>query len=343
MEDSMKRKLSKELKVTIKPVNVCDIYEVGNWTNYYPFLKLGYKNDDYQQKYSDITFYIKTKKDILGYCLLYNVVNIDEASRIEVYSRILALYDFAISARAYVRYGIQLMKYIINYAQKNGYSAIAIKKISKYQAFYYFLKRNFKLIEANDCCYIVIDYPRIKLSQKNLVLFNRDNVQIDDIYFLYDLHFSVGKTIINRTLNASEYIKVDRRSGIIKFPSNVKIMNDMIPLNSYTASIIYLVCDMYDRNDIKKMKIAYRIDDPHVFEVYIDDSLYVNKGIDDLLNNKEYVLNMMDKGIKYIYSYIIDYSITGHSFSYKASKLNLNDLIEKHFNNESSNRKLLKK
>lgn len=340
MEDSMKRKISKELKVTIKPVNVCDIYEVGNWTNYYPFIKLGYKNDDYQQKYSDRAFYIKTKKDILGYGLLYNIVNIDEASRIEIYSRILVLYDFAISAKAYVKYGLQLMEYIIKYAEKNGYAAIAIKKISKYQSFYYFLKKNFELIEENDHCYIVINHPRIKFSQKHLVIYSRDNVQIKDIYFLYDLHFSVGKTVINRTLNAREYIKVDRESGIIKFPSNVEIINDKILLNSHTASIIYLVCDMYDKNDIKNMKIAYSISDPYVFEVYIDDSLYVNKDIDTLVSDKEYILNMIDKGIKYFYSYIIDYSINGHFFSYKASRISSNDLIKKMaLKDESNNHK----
>ncbi len=323
----------KKTKVTIEPVNVCDIYEVGNWTNCYPFIKLGYKDDDYQQKYSDVAFYIKTKDDILGYSLLYNAINLDESSTIEAYSQILVLYDFAISARAYAKYGIQLIEYIIDYAQKNGYSAIEIKKIYKYQSFYYFLKRYFKFLELNDICIFLIDYPIIRISQKNLSIYSKDNVQIEDIYFLYDLHFTIGKIIIRRKLNDNELIVVNRRNGLIKFPSNVQIINDEILLNSYTASIIYLVCDMYDRNDIKDMKIVYKMINPSIFEVYVDDSLYVNKTIDDLASDKEYVLNIIDKGIKYIHSYIIDYNINGRSFSYKVAKISTSDLIQMSINN----------
>lgn len=74
----MKKNLIGKSKIVVEPTGVCDTYEVGNWTDYYSFIKLGYKVDAYTSKIFDTSFCIKDNGVIVGYFLAYNVVNVDE-------------------------------------------------------------------------------------------------------------------------------------------------------------------------------------------------------------------------------------------------------------------------
>lgn len=326
----MKKNLIGKSKIVVEPTGVCDAYEVGNWTDYYSSIKLGYKVDDYESKIFDTSFCIKDNGVIVGYFLAYNVVNVDEKSALPLYSRKLVLYDFAISARGYAKYGLILINFLINYAKNNGYKAVEIKKIDKYGFFLDFLRRHFKLKEFDDVCYVMIDQPKIKSAEKYLVIYDNDNVNIDDLYFLHDLKFSVGKRGIKLKLNENECISIDRASGKIAFPSNVEIVRDDVVLNSHTRSIVYLICTAYNENRIENLKIDYSANDPNVFEIYVDDTLYVNKSIPALIENDEYVLAMMKKGIKRIEPCVVNYDINSRAFSYSRGEIGCEELLKIH-------------
>lgn len=324
----MKKNLIGKSKIVVEPTGVCDAYEVGNWTDYYNFIKLGYKVEDYTSKIFDTSFCIKDNGVILGYFLAYNVVNVDKTSALPLYSRKLVLYDFAISARAYAKYGLILIKFLTNYAKNNNYKAVEIKKIDKYSFFLNFLRRHFKLEEFEDVCYIMIDKPKIRLSEKHLTIYNNDNVKIDDLYFLHDLEFSVGKKVIKLELKENEYITIDRASGKIVFPTNVEIVRDDVVLNSHTRSIVYLICTQYEENRVESFKIDYSATNPNVFEIYAGDKLYVNKNIPTLIENVEYALAMTKKGIKRIQPCIVNYDMNSQAFSYSCGGIDCEELLK---------------
>lgn len=315
-----------ESKIVVEPVGVCDIYEVGNWTDYYSFIKLGYKVDDYKSKIFDTSFYIKDNGAIVGYFLAYNVVNVDDQGALPLYSRKLVLYDFAISARAYSKYGLLLINFLIDYAKNNGYKAIEIKKIDKYTFFLDFLRRNFELSEFGDNFYIMIDQPKIKSSEKHLVIYDGDKVSLDDLYFLCDLKFSIGKKTAKLKLKEDEYITISRASGKIAFPPNVEVVRDDVVLNWHTRSIIHLICMLYNENRVEEWKIDYSAESPNAFEIYAGDKLYVNKSISTLTEDAPYVLAMMQKGIKRMEPCIINYDMNSRVFSSSCGGISCEEL-----------------
>lgn len=331
----MKKTLSKKSKISVESIGGDDAYEVGNWTSYDPLLKLGYKVDDYEARIYDMSFCIKDNGAVIGYFKVYDIIIVDENDVLPLYSKKLVLYDFAISARAYTKYGLILINFLINYAKDNGYKAIEIKKVSKFGFFLDFLNRHFKLEECGDKYYFLIDKPKIKPVERHLLIYEGDNVKIEDVYFLYDLGFSVGKKVIALKLNDKESISVDRASGKIKFPTNAEITGDEVILNSHTKSVVFLVRGMYDIGCVKKLKINFSSDHPNVFEAYVGEELYVNKDIRTLIGDKQYVSNMMQKGIRRINPCIIDYDLNGRIISHRHRGMSCEEIIKRH---ESSNR-----
>lgn len=326
----MKKSLNKNQTITLSKVGVCDIYEVGNWTNYYPSVKLGFKRDDYEAKYSDLSFCLKENDNIIGYFIARNVINLNEQDAIPLYSKKLELCDFAVSERAYAKYGLILLDYLLNYAKNNGYRAVVINKQPSFPFFFDFINRHYRFKEFGDSYYAVIDNPKIKQSEKHLTLYETDKISLENIYFLYDLKFSVGKNLVKLKLNANEFISVDRKTGIITFPSNVNLSKDNVVLNSYTKDIVYLVCEDYNNNRIQTLTVDFSSTNPNIFQAYKDDTLYVNKTISDLTNDVNYLLSAADKGVKFIFPYIIDYNMNDRSFHQGFGKVSCNDLIEKH-------------
>lgn len=310
----MKKSLSKKSKNLVKPFEEYDEWEVGNWADY-PTLKLCYKIDDYKSKMPDISFWVKDDGVVWGYFKASDVVNISQNDITPLYSKKIVLYDFAVFAKSYAKYGLILINFLINYAKNNGYKAIEIKKISKFDFFLNFVNRHFKLEEFDDSNYILIDKPKIIPAEKHLSIYDSDNVKIEDIYFLYDLGFSVGKKVARLKLNDKESISVDRTSGKIQVPTNIEIMKDEVIFNSCTKSIICLICGMYYTNNVEKLKINFSNENPDVFEAYSGDLLYVNRDVSVLMNDIEYVSNMMNKGIKRIYQYIINYDMNDRTIS----------------------------
>ncbi len=312
-------------KIVVEAVGVCDFYEVGNWTEYYPDIKLGYKTSDHQTLYSDICFYIKDEDNIFGYFLSYNVINTNLNDIIPLYSRKLVLYDFAIYAKAYIKLGIMLIDYVLKYAQNNGYKAIEIKEQDNYHTFFSFVKKHYQISEFNNSYYIMIDGDTKDLSQYYII----DDIAIEDLYYLYELNFEFSKNSLKCKLNETESISVDRTTKIIHFPPNVKEIKDKIQLNYNTRDLIHLVYNMYQSNKIEQLYIDYSLDNPNIFEAYCNNVVYVNKDIPTLKKDKQYIINMMNKGICYINSYIISYDMNARSFSYYISQLKCKDLIKK--------------
>lgn len=324
----MKKSLNENKKNTPSKVGVCDTYEIGNWTDCYPFIKLGFKRDDYQAKYSDVSFYLKENDNIIGYFTARNVVNLNEQDAIPLYSKKLELCDFAVSERAYAKYGMILLNFLLNYAKNNGYRAVVIKKQPNFPFFFEFVNRHYNLKEFDGYCYVIIDNPKIKQTEKHLTLYETDKISLEDIYFLYDLKFSVCKNLIKLKLNANEFISVNRKTGIITFPSNVNLNKDHVVLNSCTKNLVYLVCEDYNNNQVQNLAVDFSAVRPNVFQAYKDDTLYVNKTISDLTNDVEYLFSVADKGFKFIFPYLIDYNMNDRSFSYSFGKVSCNDLIE---------------
>lgn len=326
----MKKSLNKNQKNTVSATGVCDINEVGNWTNCYPSVKLGFKLDDYEAKYSDLSFCLKENDNIIGYFIARNIVNLNEQDDIPLYSKKLELCDFAVSERAYAKYGLILLDYLLNYAKSNGYKAVVIKKQPNFPLFFDFINRHYRFKEFDGSYYAIIDNPKIKQSEKHLTLYESDKISLENIYFLYDLKFSVSKNLIKLKLNANEFISVDRKTGVIVFPSNVNLSKDKVVLNSHTKNIVYLVCEDYNNNQVQNITVDFSAKNPNIFRAYKDDTLYVNKTIADLTNDVEYVFSVADKGVKFIFPYIIDYNMNDRSFHCGFGKVGCNDLIEKH-------------
>lgn len=322
MKDNLKE------KIIIEEVGVCDSFEIGNWPIMFPCIKLGYTDTDYKSKYSDICYYLKKNDIILGYFMAHNKVVIDKNDIIPIYSRKLIIYDFSVDGRSYLKFGKMLFDFLITFAKNNGYSGIEIKKIEKYNYFNTFLTKNYQVKEFNNSYYLLIDNPIETPSQKYLQIFDDEKIKIEELYFLYNLEFIVSKDDVQLELNNHEFIKIDRKTGKISFPSNVKILSDDVCINSDTKSLVHLIFEM-NKNEIKNFKINYSLKNPNFFEAYDEDTVYVNKTIKSLLNDPTYAQEMIDKGIKYLYSYIINYDMDDFSFIHYGGKITCDEVLKK--------------
>ncbi len=318
----------KELEILIQEVGVCDSYDIGNWSENNSTIKLGYRNANYKSKYSDIAFCIKNEMGIFGYFITCNIINTIFNDIIPIYCKKLVLTDFAIDSPSYAKYGLMLIDYLIKYATDEGYKAIEIKVIDKYTFFFDFLKRHYKLISFNDNYYIIIDNPHIEDSKKHLVIYKDDQIKIDDLYFLYNLGFSIYEKNAVKALTTNEKIVVNRISGKIEFPTNVKFANDEVIFNSDTRNIIYMVCDMYDSKQVKNIIVDYSLSNPNLFEVYEGTHLSVNRNMQSLQFDIKYILKMIDKGIKKIYPYEIGYDMNDNSFTHSFGGISCDEFIE---------------
>ena len=117
--------------VMIRKASLGEEYEVGGWITSYSWIKLGYENDKYEPKYSDIIYVMIVNHEIIGYFMVYNIINMDENNIVPLYAKELFLYDFVVDIRAYSKYSKILIDFMLNYAKQNGYYAITINKIER--------------------------------------------------------------------------------------------------------------------------------------------------------------------------------------------------------------------
>ena len=118
-----------------------------------------------------------------------------------------------------------------------------------------FINRYYKTTETEDKIYLMIENPRIRSCQKYLTIYENDKVQLEDLYFLYDLNFNILKTKCVLKLTDNEEIVINRLTGVISFPEYVKINKDKIILNHYTKALVYLIVSMNCANDKKPITI----------------------------------------------------------------------------------------
>lgn len=305
----------KQTKIRVEPVGVCDTDEVGNWTKYYPFIRLGYRLEGYRGRYSDTAFYAKDGDGIQGYYMAYSIVNTDSEDIIPLYSKKMVLYDFAVAARAYARYGTRLISHMIEHARRNGYCAIELPRVEGYAFFFSFMARHYPLTAWRDSYYILIDEPHIRVSQRYLRVYEDDRVRMEELYFLHDLQFSVLRKCAKRRFEDGSLLSVDRRSGIIAFPPCVRLLGDAVALNAATRSIVYLICDRYRHGQPAELVVACSAKTPEAFEIYDGDQLYVSRSLPELREDEAYVRSALDKGIRYIFPYAISYDMNDSSFS----------------------------
>ena len=326
----MKKSTYKEEKITINEFGTSAIFEYGNWASSYPFIKLGYENADVESSYFDTAYYIKKGNVVVGYFISKNIVNLNNDDTIPLYSKKLVLYDFAISARAYSKFGKLLINYMLKYAKNNGYSCVEVAKNAEYNFFIDFLCRHYNVVDCNDKLRIVITEPRIKISEKHLIVYQNDKIDIDDLYFLYDLDFTVLKTIVKLKLDENNSILINRLTGKIIFPTGVEVIGDDITLNSITRNIIFFICNKHQYNVNEKVQIDFRLINPNNFSIITGNMLYINKDIEQLIEDLDYLLNMKNSSITHIYSYSIEYNMHQRSFGQRIGGKSVVDLISKY-------------
>ena len=54
----------KKNNIVIKPVSVCDMYEIGDWAESYPWIKLGFLDSSHKLSYFDTAFYLIVNKTL---------------------------------------------------------------------------------------------------------------------------------------------------------------------------------------------------------------------------------------------------------------------------------------
>ena len=84
----------------IRPIHAGEEFEVGDWTEYYSFIKLGYRMPSREMYYSDIVYVMTYNKCIIGYFMAYTEFNMSNKEYLSIYSKELIIFDFAITPRA---------------------------------------------------------------------------------------------------------------------------------------------------------------------------------------------------------------------------------------------------
>ena len=309
----------KKDEIEIRPLRVCEEYEVGDWINYYDWIKLGYRYLPRAQKYFDIIYVMSINKCKVGYFMAYTLINVGNNMNIPLYGKELILYDFAMDMRAYVKYSKILIDYMIKYANYNGYNAISFIKEDNHQTFNDFMKKHYNVKEIGNKFYLFIENPRIRSCQKHLKLYEQDNVGIENLYFLYDLKFNICKSKCYIKLQNNESIVVDRKTGLVTFPANVTIKKDNVILNSTTRNIIELVLRGYHNNKIKRVDVYFDINDSIYYEVYIDNQLYISKDYKELLTDNDYKNKLIERGFSSVVTNGFKYDMNESSFSYSSA------------------------
>lgn len=312
---SRKRITYKSKEVVIRPASLGEEYEVGIWATTYPWVKMGYDDYKYEPKYSDITYVMLVHGEIVGYFSVYSQVNIKENGVVPLYRKELILYDFAVDIRAYAKYTKLLIDFMLKYAADNSYYAVTVHKLEKFHVFNKFINRHYKIIQIEDKYCFMIDNPRIRKYQEHLIIYPKDKVQLDSLYFLYDLNFNILKTKCSLKLTDNEKIIVDRLTGLIYFPSNVQLSKNQVILNKDTQTLIYLIVSKYHMKDIKPVIIDYDINNPNDYEANIGGLLHINKTIEDIRNDSAYANLLISKGYEKVMLNYFKYDMNDRSFS----------------------------
>lgn len=300
--------------IKIRPASLDEEYEIGGWASSYNWIKIGYEYEKYQSRYSDINYVIVNNYVIFGYFLANQKINTGNNSNIPLYSKELIIYDFVVDTKAYSKYSKMLIDFMIKYAKHNGYSVISFYKSDKYSEFNKFINRYYDVKQLDDKYYLFIDNPRIRNYQKHLPIYENDKIKIEDLYFLYDFDFDILKTKCRFKLNDNEEISIDRKTGIITFPSNVEVTNEVV-LNDYTKTLVYIIKGMYYANDIKNVVINYDINNPNYYEANIDGLLYVSKELNDIRNDNDYINYLINKGYDKVVPNQLRYDMNCRSFT----------------------------
>lgn len=319
---------NKELEV--KNIGVCELEEIGDWVEYYSFIKLGYKLPISQIKYSDVICSLKCKKTIVGYFMLDSLIS-------EVNERKLMLYEFCVTRRKYSNDGKVLINYMVEFATKNGYQSIEIQKVERYSFFLNFIKRHYKYKEDEKSIYLLINNPHICSSMKYINHYKDDLISISDLYYLYDLNFNILRNTCKLKLRNNEYIIIDRKTLKVSFPSFVKLNKDEVIYDESIKGLIHLVF-----NYEKEITIDFDKNNPFEFVAYIDKDVYNSKSLQKLNSDIDYLFDLLEKGYNNIYSYAIDYDVNGRSFNFNIAGTSIEKFIERYSLNVESNASNLK-
>ena len=198
-----------------------------------------------------------------------------------------------------------------------------IRLQTAYSVIWHFMKRHYNVKEIDDKLYLFIENPRIRTCQKYLTIFEEDKLSIEDLYFLYDLNFTICKGKCYLILSNNEKIEVDRKTGIILFPSNVIIKKDNVVINNVTRNIIELILRKYQLNKLEEIIVDFDINEKFYYEVFMDDLLHVSKEFNEVRNDSNYIQKLIERGYDKVVPNELKYNMNEESFSYAYGILKL--------------------
>ena len=300
--------------ITIRRASLGEEYDIGGWATSYDWIKMGYEYEKYQSRYSDISYVITNKFGIFGYFLANQEINVGNNPNIPLYCKELIICDFVVDIKSYAKHSKILLDFMIKYAKHYGYSVISFYNSDQYSVFNKFISKYYGVKLIDDKYYLFINNPNVRSYQRHLTVYDNDNISIENIYFLYDLGFDVLKTKCKFKLNDNEEISIDRKTGIISFPSNVNTTSEVV-LNDVTKSLVYTVKFMYHANDIKNVDITYDVNNPNYYEAIINKELYISKDLNEIRDDIDYMNSLINRGYDKVISNQLRYNMNESSFS----------------------------
>ena len=309
-----KRKFKyQEGDILIKSAGISE--EVGLWALYDPEIKMRYigTNDS-----STHIYQMLNKKFLIGYFAASVCFGNSKKS--------LILDDLAVISRKYAAHTKVLITALIKLASVIECQEIKIENNSKYQFFLAFLKRHFKVIEQENNLIINIRNSKIS-SEKYLCHFNDDYISLNDLCFLYDLKFRIGKEKCVINLPNNETMTINRKNGIVTFPSNVINFQNVYQFNSTSKALIHLICYNYSIGNCSQIELNKKVDEI-IIACSIDDTIYYFGDLKEVENNFAlfYALNQKTQ-----YKEFLEYSINydGSTFTTIVSGWKIEEKLKK--------------
>lgn len=312
--------------IEIRPSHVGEEYDIGNWPKYYDPIKLGYTLSTHEMLYSDISYVMVIDKSIVGYFIARREYKITHKE--------LVLCDFAVDSEDDSLSKI-LFDYIISYSNYNGYNIISIQKDEKYQNFINFIKENYIVSEGDNYLHLNNEKPRIKSCQRYINVYENDQISYENQYFLYDLGFRISKTNCILKLKENEIIDVDRKTGIVTFPSNVSITSDKVKITNKTRNLILIIKSMFKYKNIADIEVNYSIEKDE-YEAICERCIFSSKKQKELIDDVEYLFSKYLQGYNQIVPSSMTYNLNERSFTDSYVILQIDKLLKQYSENADS-------
>lgn len=290
----------------IKLAGVCDAESFGDWYKDNDEKMLVYKSNKNECiLYSDSIFYMKKNGCVVGYFIVKKAINLEKQHTLNYGDFFIKLLDFGIDSKSVKKDSKVLINYLINYAKKIGCHAIEVKTNEDFKPFYHFITSNYKAKTYNDGLYILVQNPNKISGERYFKPLEGDAITFHDLSFLYNLNFKVFKNKCVLKLNESKIISVNRLTGEIEFPSNVK--TDLkLTVNNTTKQLIYLVIMNFFMNNHSDIVVNDETRNLGI-DAKLDECAVIFNNLNKIYPDKELCRKLANAGYKTIIPKFISY------------------------------------